>query len=98
METQIMAEARGATRKNILWDKFCSTYLYDFSIQAQPKLAINSVKKIGEGNWVEQLFWGRLREVLSNEVRYSGYTFSRLSVLCSLTEQVLYDLKLFYVS
>src|SRR3954453_3425493 len=27
MEKQIAAEARGVTRKNIPWDKFCSTYL-----------------------------------------------------------------------
>jgi hypothetical protein len=53
MEIQIAAETR---RKNIPWDTFYSTYLCNFSVKAQPKLAVNSVKNIGEGNWEEQLF------------------------------------------
>ena len=81
METQIAAEARGVTRKNIPWDKFHSTYLCDFSVEAQPQLTVDSVKKIGEGNWEEQLFWDRLRKVLSSEVRCSGCAFIRLSPL-----------------
>ena len=81
-KTQIAAEARGVTRKNIPWDKFCSIYLCDFSVKAQPKLAVKSVKKIGEGNWEEKRFWDRLRQSLSDEVRCSGCTFIRLSVLC----------------
>jgi hypothetical protein len=68
MQKQIAAEARGVTRKNIPWDKFCSIYLCDFSVQAQPKLAVKSVKKIGEDNWEEQPFWDRLRQSLSGEV------------------------------
>jgi hypothetical protein len=68
MENQI-AEARGVTRKNIPWDKFCSTYLCDFSVKAQPKLAVESVKKIVEGNWEEKPFGDRLRKVLSDKVR-----------------------------
>jgi hypothetical protein len=75
-------EARGVTRKNIPWDTFRSTYLCDFSIKAQPKLTLESVKKIGKGNWEEKLFWGRLRRTLSDEVRCSGCAFICLSVLC----------------
>jgi hypothetical protein len=81
METQIAAEARGVTRKNIPWDKFRSTYLCDFSVKAQSKLTANSVKKIGEGNWEEQLFWNRLRKALPDEVRCSESAFIPLSVL-----------------
>jgi hypothetical protein len=81
MQKQIAAEARGVTRKNIPWDKFCSIYLCDFSV-AQPKLAVESVKKIGEGNWEEQLFWGRLHQSLSHGVRCLGCAFMRLSVFC----------------
>src|SRR5437016_3928088 len=44
METQIAAEARGVTRKNIPLDTFHSTYLWDFSVK--PKLAVKSVKGI----------------------------------------------------
>jgi hypothetical protein len=80
MQKQIAAEARGVSRKNIPWDKFCSIYLCDFRVKAQPKLAVESVKKIGEDNWEEQLFWGRLRQSLSDEVRYSRYAFIRLSL------------------
>src|SRR4051794_25441143 len=69
MESQIAAEARGVTRKNIPWDIFCSIYLCDFSVEAQPKLAVTSVKEIGEENWEEQLFWDRLRQSLSDKVR-----------------------------
>src|SRR5439155_8321134 len=36
---------------------FRSTYLCDFSVKAQPKLAVKSVMEIGEGKWEEQLFW-----------------------------------------
>lgn len=83
MEAQIAAaEARGVTRKNIPWDTFRSTYLCDFSVNAQPKLDVKSVKKIGEGNWQEKPFWGRLRKVLSDEVRCLGRAFICLSVLC----------------
>ena len=82
MQKQIAAEARGVSRKNIPWDKFCSIYLCDFSVQAQPKLAVKSLKKIGEDNWEEQLFWDRLRQSFSDEARYSRYAFIRLSVLC----------------
>jgi hypothetical protein len=80
MQDQIAAEARGVTRKNIPWDKFCSTYLCDFSVEA-PKLAVESVKKIGDGNWEETVFWDRLHETLSDEVRYSGCAFMFLSPL-----------------
>ena len=79
MENQIAAEAREVTRKNIPWDKFCSTYLCDFSVKAQPKLAVESVKKIGEGSWKKNPFWNRLRKVLSDEVRCA---FICLLVLC----------------
>jgi hypothetical protein len=77
VETQIVAEARGVTRKNIPWGTFRSIYLSDFgtetgteaSAKAQQKFTVSSVKKIGKGNWEEQLFWRRLREALSSEVR-----------------------------
>ena len=82
MENQIVAEASGVTRKNVPWDKFCSTYLCDFTGKAQPKLAVESVKKIGEGSWEEKPFWNRLRKVLSDKVRCSGCAFICLSVLC----------------
>ena len=70
MEAQITAEACGVTRKNIPWDIFCSTYLCDFSGEAQPKLTVESVKEIGHGNWEKAVFWVRLREALYDEVRY----------------------------
>src|SRR5277367_6579529 len=57
MEAQIAAEARGVTRKNIPWDTFHSTYLCDFNGEAQSKLAVESVKTIGEGDWEEKLVW-----------------------------------------
>jgi len=82
VQKQLAAEARGVSRKNIPWDKFCSIYLCDFSVKAQPKPAAESVQKIGEGNWEEKPFWDRLRESLSDEVHYSEYAFIRLSVLC----------------
>jgi hypothetical protein len=81
MEDQIAAEARRVTRKNIPWDKFRSIYLCDFSGEAQPKLAVESVKKIGDGNWEEILFWNRLSQALSDEVRCSGCSFMSLSPL-----------------
>src|SRR2546423_1114444 len=71
MEAQIAAEARGVT-KNIPWDTFHSTYLCDFNGEAQSKLAVESVKTIGEGDWEEKLVWKRLRKVLSAKVRCSG--------------------------
>jgi hypothetical protein len=80
MEAQITAEARGVTRKNIPWDTFHSTYLCDFSTKSQPKLTVKSVKKIGEGSWEEKLFWDRLHQTLSDEVRCVA--FICLSVLC----------------
>jgi hypothetical protein len=83
MEAQIAAEARGVTRKNIPWDTFRSTYLCGFSIKDkdQPTPTAESMKKIGEGNWEEKQFWGRLHKTLSDEVRYSGCAFIYLSVL-----------------
>jgi len=82
MEAQIVAEARGVTRKNVPWAKFCSTYC-DFSVKAQQKLTVQSVKHIGvgEGGWNEAQFFGRLRQSLSNKV-HSRYAFIHLSVLC----------------
>ena len=76
------AEARGVTRKNIPWDTFRSTYLWDFNVEAQSKLAVESVKKIGDGDWEEKLVWKRLRKVLSAKVRCSGCAFICLSILC----------------
>lgn len=50
MEAQILAEARGVTRKNIPWDTFRSTYLSDFSAESRLELDIDSVKEIGKGD------------------------------------------------
>ena len=69
MELQLAAEARGVTRKNVPWEKFRLIYLLNFSAENRPKLAIDSVKKIGVGNWKEGEFWKRLRKVLSSRVR-----------------------------
>ena|SRR2546423_8796252 len=82
METRIAAEARGVTRKDIPLAIFRSAYLCGFSVKAQPKLIVESVKKIGRGNWEEKPFAGRLRQALSDKVRCSGRTFICLSVLC----------------
>jgi hypothetical protein len=81
-ETRIMAEARGVTRKNIPLTIFRSAYLCGFSVKAQPKLVVESVKKIGQGNWEEKQFAGRLRQALSDKVRCSRRTFMCLFVLC----------------
>jgi hypothetical protein len=81
MEEQIAAEARGVTRKDIPWNKFCSTYLHGFVVKAQPTLDIELVKEIGIDDWEEKPFWVRLRKVLSDEVRYSGCSFISLSPL-----------------
>jgi len=82
MEAQIAAEARGVTRKNIPLAIFRSAYLCGFSVKAQPKLNVESVKKIGRGDWEEKLFAGRLCQALSDKVRCSGCAFICLSVLC----------------
>jgi hypothetical protein len=81
MQNQISAEVRGVTRRNIPWDKFYSMYLDNFSMTTQPEL-VESVKKVGEDSWEEKLFWKRLRQSLSDEVRYLGCLFILLSVLC----------------
>jgi hypothetical protein len=81
MQKQIAAEAHRVSRKNIPWDKFRSMYLCGFSVKARRKLVVKSIKKIGEGNWEEQLFRDRLRQSLSDEVRYSRYAFIRLADL-----------------
>jgi hypothetical protein len=81
MEAQIVAEARGVTRKNIPWDTFRSTYLSDFSAESRPELDIDSVKEIGKGDWEKSLFWDRLHKVLSCEVRWLGSAFVHLSIL-----------------
>jgi hypothetical protein len=67
MESQIAAEARGVTRKNVPWNTFRSIYLRGFGVKDRPKLT-ESVKKVGEGNWEESLFFDRLSKSLSNEV------------------------------
>ncbi|KIX01406.1 uncharacterized protein Z518_09132 [Rhinocladiella mackenziei CBS 650.93] len=67
MKAEIAAEALGVMRENIPWDIFRSTYLSDFGAKPQQELAVNSVRKVGKGNWEKQLFWGRLRQLLSDE-------------------------------
>ena len=68
MEKLIFVEARGVTRKNIPWGQFRSIYLCNFSITTRPKLTINSVKQIGQGDWEESVLWDRLSSVLHKEV------------------------------
>lgn len=43
MQKQIATEARGVSRKNIPSDKFCSIYLCDFGVKAQPKRFVSSL-------------------------------------------------------
>ena len=69
MELKIAAEVRGVTRKNVPRNAFSSIYLRDFSAEAGPNLAANSVKEIGRGSWEEKEFWNRLCKVLSDKVR-----------------------------
>ena len=68
MDRQISVEALRVTRKNIPWNQFRSIYLCNFSITARPKLTINSVKQIGQGDWEESVLWDRLSSVLHKEV------------------------------
>ena len=70
METQIVAEARGVTRKNIPLETFRLTYLSDFNAKAGQKLTVESVKKVGEGDWEEEHFYDRLCQSLSKNVRF----------------------------
>src|SRR4051812_22173001 len=51
VELQIVAEARGSSRKDIPWDTFHSIYLCDFEEQAQSMPTIESVQNLGHGNW-----------------------------------------------
>ena len=81
MELQIVAEARGATRKDVPLEIFRSIYLCDFSAEDGPKLAVESVKEIGIGNWKEGVFWDRLCKVLSDKVRCPGCALIHLSIL-----------------
>ena len=52
MESRITAEVRGVPRKKIPWKTFCSIYLSGFNTEA--KLAVNSIQKIGIGDWEEK--------------------------------------------
>jgi hypothetical protein len=73
LEAQITAEARGVTRKEVPWDKFCSIYLRDFKeANAQPGLDIGSVRNIGVDDWEETKFYDRLRNTLHNKVCCPG--------------------------
>ena len=82
MELKIAAEARGVTGKDVPWEIFCSIYLCDFSTEAEPKLAVDSVQEIGNGDWAKGKFWKRLRKVLSGKVRCSGCALILLSIFC----------------
>ena len=68
IDKQISVEARGVTRKNISWNQFWLICLCNFSITTRPKLTINSVKQIGQGDWEESVLWDRLSSVLHKEV------------------------------
>jgi hypothetical protein len=81
MDTQIVAEARGVSRKKIPLETFRSIYLWDFQAQALPELNIDSVKNIGKGDWVESQLSGRLRQALSKKVRCPLCAFICNSVL-----------------
>ena len=73
METQIVVEARGLSRKNVPLDEFRSIYLRNFKANAQSDLTIEAVRKIGDGSWEELLFWERSCKLLSNKVHCPGY-------------------------
>jgi hypothetical protein len=71
-ETQVEAELRVVTRKDVPWNIFRSIYLCDSSPKARPKLTVHSLKGIGDGNWEERpSFLNQLRKVLSDKVRCS---------------------------
>ena len=73
MEARIAAEARGVTRKNVPWDTFCSIYLWSVKeADVQRELDIDSVQKIGKGDWEEGQFWARLCNTLHNKVCCPG--------------------------
>jgi hypothetical protein len=73
MEAQIAAEARGVTRKDVPLDTFRSIYLWDVKeADAQPGLDIDSVQKIGIGDWEEGKFWDRLHKTLHDKVCCPG--------------------------
>jgi hypothetical protein len=69
IELQILAEARGVTRKNIPCDVFYSTYLSHFErTDRRPKLDINTIGRVGEGDWEQKLFFRRLCQALPSKV------------------------------
>ena len=81
MEKQIVAEACGATRKEIPCDMFWSKYLCDFKVEGKPRPAITFMKSTGIGSWTKALFAARLRKVLSKIVRYLEFVINRLSLI-----------------
>ena len=71
-ELQIQAEVRGVTRKDVPLEIFRSTYLCDFNAKIGSKLAVGSVKELGNGSWKEGAVWNRLCKMLSPKVRCPG--------------------------
>ena len=69
IEQQILAQARGVTRKNIPCDAFRSIYLSCFGhTKGQPNLDSDAIQRVGRGDWEQNLFFKRLREALPNRV------------------------------
>jgi hypothetical protein len=69
IEQQILAEARGVTRKNIPCDVFYSTYLSHFEqTDRRPKLDINAIKRVGTGDWEQKSVFQRLCQALPHKV------------------------------
>jgi hypothetical protein len=68
IEQQILAEARGVTRKDIPCDVFYSTYLSHFEHTDTPKLDINAIKRVGTDDWEQKSFFRRLCQALPSKV------------------------------
>jgi hypothetical protein len=69
IEQQILAEARGVTRKDIPCDVFHSTYLSHFEHpERRPKLDIDAIKRVGTGDWEQKSFFRRLCQALPSKV------------------------------
>src|SRR4051794_6477778 len=69
IEQQILAEARGVTRKDIPYDVFHSTYLSHFEHpERRPKLDIDAIKRVGTGDWEQKSFFRRLCQALPSKI------------------------------
>ena len=74
IEQQILAEARGVTRKNIPCDVFYSTYLSHFEhTDRRPKLNINALKRVGTDDWENKSFFRRLCQALPSKGLFRAF-------------------------